>query len=177
MQTIQFMFNVLDHRAFGSFILNNTPMYLIYSRLHPNTQKDSMFSNLESQYSDGLLHYKTEEQTKLEESNAEHQANLEKMSLGWAYYQSRWSEIFQASSLAYLDSCDYFIMDPHISSDGARHKIRKVPSPLSQYITSEESHSPVDMEKEFDSSAHLVSLLMKQRSVSSPYFAFDWVFG
>ena len=171
------MFNALDHRAFGSFILSNTPMCLTYSRLHPNTQKESMLSNLESQYSDDLLHYKTEEQTKLKEASAEHQANLEKMSLGWAYYQSRWSEIFQASSLAYLDSCDYFIMDPHISSDGARHKIRKVPSPPSQYITSEESHSPVDMEKEFDSSAHLVSLLMKQRSVSSPYVAFDWIFG
>ena len=172
MQTIQFMFNALDHRAFGSFILNNTPMRLTYSRLHPNIQKDTMFSNLESQYSGDLLHRKAEEQTKLEEANAEHQASLEKMSLGWAYYQSRWSEIFRESSLAYLGNCDYFIMDPHISSDGARHKMRKVPSPLSQYITSEESHSPVDTEKELNSSAHLVSLLMKQRSVSSPYFAF-----
>lgn len=169
MQNVQLMFNVLDHRSLGSFILNNTPMRLTCSRLNPDKEKDAKFSELGSQFSSNLLQIKTEAQSKAEEACAVHQASLEKFSLGWAYYQSRWADIIRESSLLYLDKCDYFIMDPHISSDGVRHKIMKVPSPISSYITAEESHSPMDAERELDSSAHLVSILMKQRTPSTPY--------
>ena len=173
MQAIQLMFNALDHRSLGSFVLNNTPMHLTYSRLVPDTQKEIMFSDFASQFSSSLLRFKQEELAKLEEASAQSQNALENLSLGWAYYQSRWSEIIRESSPSYLEKCDYYIMDPHISSDGVRHKIMKVHSPASPYITCEESHSPVDSSKELDSSAHLVSFLIKQRSVSSPYSALD----
>ena len=44
------------------------------------------------------------------------------------------------ASPRYMKRCSYYSVDLHLSNDGARHKLCKLPPPSTPYLSDEESH-------------------------------------
>lgn len=60
---------------------------------------------------------------------------------GWLYLAATAKKTGLETSPLHLQKCSYYVVDPHLSGDGARHKLMKVIRPIGSYLSAQESHS------------------------------------
>lgn len=60
---------------------------------------------------------------------------------GWLYLAATAKKTGLDASPSHLQKCSYYVVDPHLSGDGARHKLMKVVPPIDSYLSAQESHS------------------------------------
>ena len=62
----------------------------------------------------------------------------------WSFFKQSYPEFIQSSSISYLLTCSYSIQDPHLSNNGIRRKMMKIPQPSLQYSNRETYEDLVD---------------------------------
>ena len=97
---------------------------------------------------------------------------LEKKDI-WQYLAITAKKEGLMASSRYMKKCSYYSVDLHLSNDGARHKLLKLPPPSTPYMSAEESHLSKEEEEanSFQSDPSLYSSLriLSKRSLLGEY--------